>query len=114
MPRAARTAVKAPEAKGRWETTAVAAAGDGLPACGSVAPCIVHAGRGFTANLDVNYRKPLPCAQRVVVHARIERVEGRKVYMAGCVTDQSGETKYAESKALFIVARKPGDQKATK
>ena len=72
------------------------------------------AGRGFTANLDVNYRKPLPCAQRVVVHARIERVEGRKVYMAGCVTDQSGETKYAESKALFIVAGKPGDQKATK
>merc|ERR1712087_58572 len=72
------------------------------------------AGRGFTANLDVNYRKPLPCAQRVVVHARIERVEGRKVYMAGCIMDLSGQTKYAEAKALFIVARKPGDQKATK
>ena len=60
----------------------------------------------FTANLDINYRKPLPCDQRVVFNAKIDRVEGRKIFMSGYATNEAGDTKYADSTALFIAARK--------
>lgn len=36
-------------------------------------------GNGFTANLHVDYRKPLPAGTDVHVFTRIDRVEGRKV-----------------------------------
>jgi len=65
-------------------------------------------GPGFTANLDVNYRKPMPCGKgKVVFNARIDRVEGRKVYLSGFATSENGQIKYADSTALFIAARKP-------
>ena len=36
-------------------------------------------GNGFTANLNVNYRKPLAAGTDVTVHVAVDRVEGRKV-----------------------------------
>ena len=66
---------------------------------------------GFSANLDVNYRKPMPCGQRVVFRAKVDRVEGRKVYLSGRATSEGGETHYADSTALFIAARKKQERK---
>ena len=62
-------------------------------------------GQGFTANLDVNYRKPMPCASPVVFHSKIDRVEGRKVFISGYATDEKGENWYADSTALFVIPR---------
>ncbi|CAI5488152.1 unnamed protein product, partial [Closterium sp. Naga37s-1] len=35
-------------------------------------------GHGFTANISVNYRKPLPAAFTACMHVALDRVEGRK------------------------------------
>ena len=40
-------------------------------------------GKGFTANLNVNYRKPLPNGSEVIVHAWVHRKIGRKVFIDG-------------------------------
>ena len=36
-------------------------------------------GNGFTAKLEVNYRRPLPAGTEVHILTRIDRIEGRKV-----------------------------------
>merc|ERR1719387_672400 len=64
-------------------------------------------GPGYTANLDVNYRKPMPCGRKKVLFtATVDRVEGRKVWMSAEATDEAGKTKYSEATALFVTARK--------
>ncbi len=70
-------------------------------------------GSGFTANLNVNYRKPLPAGTNVVVHANIERTEtsrsgSKKVFIAGKVVDAANEAiAYTEATALFICKALP-------
>ena len=65
----------------------------------------LNVGQGFTANLDVNYRKTMPCDTPVIFHSKIDRVEGRKVFISGYATDDKGEHWYADSTALFIIPR---------
>ncbi len=60
----------------------------------------------FTANLDVNYRTPLPCGTRVIFNAKIDRIEGRKIFMSGTATNATGQVRYADATALFITPRK--------
>ena len=73
-------------------------------------PRVDHAnnyGPGFTANLDVNYRRPMPCDRgEVVFVAKIDRVEGRKVWLSGEAYSADGKVKFADSTALFIATRK--------
>ncbi|ELR19016.1 thioesterase family domain containing protein [Acanthamoeba castellanii str. Neff] len=51
--------------------------------------------RAVTLNLDVNYRK--------IIETRIDRVEGRKVYVTATLTDGEDGTLHADASALFLV-----------
>jgi acyl-coenzyme A thioesterase PaaI-like protein len=66
-------------------------------------------GNGFTANLTVNYRKPVIAGTHLVLEAHVDRVEtgrsgSRKVYFAGTLRDRDVPSiVYTEATALFIV-----------
>ncbi|KAI9322211.1 HotDog domain-containing protein [Dichotomocladium elegans] len=57
---------------------------------------------GFTANLNIDYRNPLPADQWVVLRGRLDRVEGRKAFVEAWIESVDGETRYSEAKSLYI------------
>lgn len=59
--------------------------------------------QGVAANLNVNFRLPVPLGVEVVVRGWVERVEGRKIFTAGSVTLPDGQTA-VEGRGLFIEA----------
>ncbi|KJE91205.1 hypothetical protein CAOG_02370 [Capsaspora owczarzaki ATCC 30864] len=65
---------------------------------------MLTAGVGYTANLNINYRKPLPALHTIVVKAHVDRVEGRKVFLHATLEDLHGLV-YADAAALFVVPR---------
>jgi len=102
----------------------------GSKACGH--PRIVHGGalasilddalgtlflasgrNGFTANLSVDYRKPLPAGTDVCVRASIDRVEtsksgSHKVYLTSAVVNAEDPSFiYTQGTALFIAKPVP-------
>lgn len=57
----------------------------------------------FTANLTVNYRKPLPANTAVAVRCRATKIEGRKLYATGRVELLADpNTLFADATALFV------------
>jgi acyl-coenzyme A thioesterase PaaI-like protein len=58
-----------------------------------------------TAYLHVNYRQIAPVEKTLQVEARIDRIEGRKIFVEGRVLD--GDTVLADAEALFV-RLKPG------
>lgn len=50
------------------------------------------------------FRKPIPAVTSVVVQAKIEKIEGRKVFLSATVESLHG-VKYADATALFVVPR---------
>jgi protein-tyrosine phosphatase/acyl-coenzyme A thioesterase PaaI-like protein len=56
---------------------------------------------GVTANLNVDYRAPVPVETTVTVTARIDRVEGRKTFLVSALKLPDG-TIAAEGRGLFI------------
>lgn len=65
-------------------------------------------GPGFTANLNVDYKAPVPAGSWLCITVRETGVEGRKVRLAATVADgPSSDAKvYAAASCLFVVARK--------
>ncbi|GJJ76892.1 hypothetical protein EMPS_09251 [Entomortierella parvispora] len=61
---------------------------------------------GFTANLNVNYRKPVKADQFVMVKAEFENIEGRKGYTIASIHDLHGNT-LVECSALYISPKNP-------
>ncbi|KAF9404409.1 hypothetical protein BGZ94_004200, partial [Podila epigama] len=61
---------------------------------------------GFTANLNVNYRKPVQADQFVMVTAEFEKGEGRKGYTNASIRDLDGNT-LVECTALYISPKNP-------
>lgn len=59
---------------------------------------------GMTAYLNTTYRRPTRLGVEHVVDARIDRVEGWKVFASGEIRDPDGEVT-AEAEALFVVPR---------
>ena len=59
-----------------------------------VGPC-------FTANLNIDYVKPLLTPAWILVRAHVERQEGRKVMVNATVGNGEGDI-YAKAVALFI------------
>lgn len=55
-----------------------------------------------TANLNINYRAPLPSDTNIVIRVFHTRSEGRKVYMHSRVESTDGKILYAEGKVLFV------------
>ena len=65
-----------------------------------------------TANLQVNYRAPLPMNTTCVLKAKMNRIEGRKMFMEAKMYDMTG-TLIADSTSLFV-ALKPHQAMAAK
>ncbi|ETV87650.1 hypothetical protein H257_01150 [Aphanomyces astaci] len=59
---------------------------------------------GFTANLSVNFRKPLPAEIFGIVFTDFDKLEGRKLFMKARLEDNEG-TLYADATALFILPK---------
>lgn len=61
---------------------------------------------GMTANLNINYRAPVPADNYVVVRASTTKVEGRKAWVEGRLESLPAEGEkpivFAEATALFI------------
>lgn len=54
-----------------------------------------------TARLQVDYRRPVFIGTDYVVEAWIDRIDGRKLHLAGAITDTGGDL-VAEATALFV------------
>jgi len=58
-----------------------------------------------TANLNVDFRSPLPADSNAVIRVYHERTEGRKIYVNGRMESTDGSILFSESSALFITIK---------
>ncbi|KAF7729945.1 hypothetical protein EC973_003358 [Apophysomyces ossiformis] len=61
---------------------------------------------GFTANLNIDYRKPVMADQWVVLRGRLDKLEGRKAYVSAAVESTDG-VKYTEATSLYVAPKMP-------
>ncbi len=61
--------------------------------------------RQRTAYLHVNYRQIVPIETKLQIEAGVDRMEGRKIFVSGRLSD--GDTVLADAEALFVLL-KPG------
>ncbi|KAI8065714.1 HotDog domain-containing protein [Gongronella butleri] len=61
---------------------------------------------GFTANLNINYRRPVQSHQWVVLRGRLDRAEGRKAFVEAWIEDLDGN-KCVEATSLYIAPKTP-------
>ncbi|XP_077176822.1 acyl-coenzyme A thioesterase THEM4-like [Paroedura picta] len=59
-------------------------------------------GRVMTANLNINYKNPVPLGSVIRTEGKLDKVEGRKVLVSGQMWSVDGGTLHAEATALFI------------
>jgi acyl-coenzyme A thioesterase PaaI-like protein len=69
----------------------------GASAFSSIGPC-------FTANLNVDYKKPLKAECWILLRSYVTRIEGRKAWIETIVEDGDGII-YAKGTALFVRPR---------
>eukprot|EP00892_Ulva_mutabilis_P010389 jgi/Ulvmu1/7722/UM039_0028.1 len=55
-----------------------------------------------TANLNINYRKPVPREACLFCTAKMVKMEGRKMFLEAVMTDINSEAVYVDSTTLFI------------
>lgn len=60
-----------------------------------------------TAYLHLDYRRIVPIDQELQIEARVDRVDGRKIFVSGRLSD--GDTLLTEGEALFV-RLKPGQR----
>ncbi|XP_067328418.1 acyl-coenzyme A thioesterase THEM4-like isoform X2 [Anolis sagrei] len=66
--------------------------------------------RVMTANLSINYKSPVPLGSVVIATSKLDRMEGRKVFLSGAMQSANRKTLHAEAAGLFIQLQKaPGD-----
>lgn len=65
---------------------------------------VVHRTPAFTGRLSVSYRAPVPMGEDMTVRARLERRDGRKLFMTATMTLTSDAAKpvICEAEGLFI------------
>ncbi|EIE91587.1 hypothetical protein G6F46_012228 [Rhizopus delemar] len=57
---------------------------------------------GFTANLNVNYRKPIMSDQWVVLRAKLDKLEERKAFVVAHIESAEDQTIFTEATSLYI------------
>ncbi|KAJ7307261.1 hypothetical protein JRQ81_009259 [Phrynocephalus forsythii] len=67
---------------------------------GVLALCVI--GRVMTANLNINYKSPVPLGPMVLAESKLDRIEGRKVFVMGEIRSHDGQILHAEAEGLFI------------
>jgi acyl-coenzyme A thioesterase PaaI-like protein len=55
---------------------------------------------GYTGTLTVRFRAPTPTYAPLVLKAWVDRVDGRKIFMAGTI--RSGEMLCAEAEGIYV------------
>ncbi|XP_028985914.1 acyl-coenzyme A thioesterase THEM4 [Betta splendens] len=56
----------------------------------------------MTANLNINYRSPIPLGSTVLIESTLDRKEGKKTYISCKVTSTDGSKLHTEATALFV------------
>ncbi|KAM3909874.1 acyl-coenzyme A thioesterase THEM4-like [Leptodactylus fuscus] len=59
-------------------------------------------GHVMTANLNINYRNPIPLGSTVIVDSHVEKIEGRKVFARGQIRSHDDQILHTEATGLFI------------
>jgi acyl-coenzyme A thioesterase PaaI-like protein len=72
---------------------------------GLTAAVLTGGPRQRTAYLHINYRQIVPIEKKLRIDAAVDRVDGRKIFVSGRLTD--GDTLLADAEALFVLL-KPG------
>ncbi|ORX47679.1 Thioesterase/thiol ester dehydrase-isomerase [Hesseltinella vesiculosa] len=62
---------------------------------------------GFTANLNIDYRRPVTSHQWVVLKGQLDKVEGRKAFVRAWIEDLEGTTKFVEATSLYVSPKSP-------
>jgi acyl-coenzyme A thioesterase PaaI-like protein len=57
---------------------------------------------GFTANLNVNYRRPIFSNQWVQMKAKIDKLEDRKAFVSASLESLDGQTVFTEATSLYV------------
>ncbi|XP_028645611.1 acyl-coenzyme A thioesterase THEM4 isoform X1 [Grammomys surdaster] len=64
--------------------------------------CAIAEGVAMTANLNIDYKKPIPLLSVVVVNSQLQKIEGRKLFISCTIQSIDEKTLYTEATALFI------------
>ncbi|XP_063734088.1 acyl-coenzyme A thioesterase THEM4 isoform X2 [Eleginops maclovinus] len=62
----------------------------------------ILSGPVMTANLNINYRRPIPLGSTVLLESSLEKKEGRKTFITCRVTSTDGSKLHTETSALFL------------
>ncbi|XP_063482442.1 acyl-coenzyme A thioesterase THEM4 [Symphalangus syndactylus] len=69
----------------------------------TVGMCAMMAGGiVMTANLNINYKRPIPLCSVVMINSQLDKVEGRKFFVSCNVQSVDEKTLYSEATSLFI------------
>lgn len=58
-----------------------------------------------TANLNINYRNPTLASTQVVLYAKVDRSQGRKLFMTSVIEDAASHRLLVEASTLFIAVK---------
>ncbi|XP_074509777.1 acyl-coenzyme A thioesterase THEM4 [Sebastes fasciatus] len=62
----------------------------------------IVSGPVVTANLNINYRRPIPLGSTVVLESTLDKKEGRKTFITCKVTSSDGSKLHTDSTVLFL------------
>uniref|UniRef100_A0A2K6AR81 Acyl-coenzyme A thioesterase THEM4 n=1 Tax=Macaca nemestrina TaxID=9545 RepID=A0A2K6AR81_MACNE len=69
----------------------------------TVGMCALMAGGVIvTANLNINYKRPIPLCSVVMINSQLDKVEGRKCFVSCNVQSVDEQTLYSEATSIFI------------
>lgn len=86
----------------------------GMPRClhgGAIATMIdatvgmsalIAGGIVMTANLNINFKRPIPLCSVVLINSRLDKIEGRKLFFSCNVQSVDEKTVYTEATGLFL------------
>ncbi|KAL6109511.1 them4 [Pungitius sinensis] len=62
----------------------------------------IACGPVLTANLNINYRRPVPLGNTVLLESSLDKKEGKKVFVTCKMTSSDGSKLHTDSTALFV------------
>ncbi|XP_078578470.1 acyl-coenzyme A thioesterase THEM4-like isoform X1 [Branchiostoma floridae x Branchiostoma japonicum] len=78
--------------------------------------CAHHALEGYylTANLNINYKNPVPLGSTAIFRAKVDRQQDRKAYLSAYVTSADRRTTLCDATSLFVKLSQEQMEKAKK
>ncbi|XP_054477911.1 acyl-coenzyme A thioesterase THEM4 isoform X2 [Anoplopoma fimbria] len=62
----------------------------------------ILSGPVVTANLNINYRRPIPLGSTVLIESSLDKKEGKKIFITCKVTSSDGSKVHTDTTALFV------------